>query len=107
MKITEASESDIREMVNRINRRQSDRKAQKDMEEVVRMVQKTPFVKAPIEKTVNDDTYFFNGMKLITLSFVGAIFWNITEFKTFLAFVVVTIVMAVIEFYRCFTNGIR
>lgn len=106
MKITEASESDIREMVNRINKRQSDRKAQKDMEEVVRMVQKTPFVKAPKEKPVNVDTYFFNGMKLLSISFAGAILWNVTYVRTFLVFAAVTFAMATREFLRCF-YGIR
>lgn len=104
MKITEASESDIREMVNRINNRQSDRKAQKDMEEVVRMVQKTPFVKAPREaKEKKNDSLFLNGLNLVFIASLGALLWNLTGHYFFLFFFAAVSLMAAIEFKKAFT----
>lgn len=104
MLLVDATAADIAGMNERLEKKRTDKKAEKEMDQVVRMVQKHPFVKAPQEvKKKMNDYFFFNGLKLLFLAFVGALIWNLTGYYFFLFFFAAVLFMAVIEFKKSFT----
>lgn len=82
MPIKNATAQGIERLKQKLSQRQADRKAEQQMDEVVRMVQRRPFVALPapeVEVTVvADDTAFLRAMAHAMLACTGALWWNVT-----------------------------
>lgn len=104
MLLKDATAEDIAAMSNRLYIKRRDKQAEKDIEEVVRMVQKRPFVIAPQKgkKTVSDSA-FVNMLYMVLIASAGALAWNITGYYFFLFFFAAVSFMAAIEFKKAFT----
>ena len=81
MPIKNATAQDIERLKQKLSQRQADRKAEQQMDEVVRMVQRRPFEAVPapeVEVIVADDTAFLRAMAHAMLACTGALYWNVT-----------------------------
>ena len=99
MPITEVTEAQIEAMKNRLAQKRYDRIIERDIDEVVKMVQKHPLPNAP-EKAAekNDGENVFNAIAIEMIAIFGAIYWNeAISVYGLIAFFIISI-MAFFEF---------
>lgn len=81
MPIIQASKEQIDALKMRLAKRQFERSVERDIQEVVRMVQKRPLTQAPKEASETDRTKAIVSKAIAfgMLAAFGAIFWNVTS----------------------------
>lgn len=100
-----AEQKQIDEMKERLRKRQIERAAERDMDEVVRMVQRNPFVQAPTAKTNDEIKLLIDSIVLFMLATFGAIYWNIASSLYGLMFFVVCMAFSCVNIKKA--RGIK